>query len=71
MTWEYHTQFVVDKLYLVKGALSKFKDYAPLSILRNVYYSIAYSRLQYGENTAPKYVQKIENQQNFIVKIFS
>ena len=48
LTWEYHIQFVVDKLRTAKGILSKLRHYASLSVLRFVYCSIAHSHLQYS-----------------------
>ena len=45
------------------------------SILKNVYFSVVYSYLQYGVttwgNSAAKYVNKIQTQQNYIVKIMT
>ena len=35
-------QFVVDKLCIAKGVLRKLRHYAPISVLRNVYYSTAH-----------------------------
>ena len=67
--------FAIDKLRKPKGVLSKLRYYAPISVLRNVNCGTAYSHLQYGitiyKNAAAKYVQKIETQQNFFVKIMS
>jgi len=61
------------KLCIAKGILSKLRHYAPLTVLRSVYYSIVYSHLQYGitswGNAAAKYLKKIEVQQSYIVKI--
>jgi len=60
-------------LCIAKGVLSKLRYYAPLSVLKNVYFSIAYSHLNYGittwENAAVQYLNKMKVQQNFIVKI--
>ena len=39
LTWKY-TQYVVDKLCIAKGILSKLKHYAPIAVLRKVYYSV-------------------------------
>ena len=65
-------QSIVKKLTTARGTISKLRHYASPSILRNVYFRIAYSHLQYGittwGNSAVKYVNKIQVQQNCIVK---
>ena len=75
LSWQHHIQSIVKKLTTARGIISKLRHYAPPSILRNVYFSIAYSRLQYGittwGNSAAKYVNKIQVQQNYIVKIIT
>ena len=48
LSLQHHTQSVVIKLTTARGIISKLRHYAPPSILRNVYFSIAYSHLQYG-----------------------
>ena len=49
--------------------------YAPLSVLRSVYFGIAYPHLHYGitswGNSASKYITKVQVQQNFIPKIMN
>ena len=63
------------KLTTARGIISKLRHYASPSILRKVYFSIAYSHLQYGitkwGNSAATYVNKIQVQQNCIVKIIT
>ena len=72
LSWPHHTQSIVKKLTTARGTISKLRHYAPPSILRNVYFSIAYSHLQHGitagRNSAARYVNKIQMQQNCIVK---
>ena len=75
LSWQHHTQSIAKKLTTARGIISKLRHYAPPSILRNVYFSIAFSYLQYGITTrgnfAAKYVNKIQVQQNHIVKIIT
>ena len=65
---------MVKKSTTARGIISKLRHYAPPapSILRNVYFSIAFSHVQYGistwGNSAAKYVNKIQVQKNCIVK---
>ena len=72
LSWQHHIQSIVKKLTTARGNIIKLRHNAPPSILRNVYFSIAYSHLQYGittrGNSAAKYVNKIQVQQNYIVK---
>ena len=72
LSWQHHIQSIVKKLTTARDIISKLRHYAPPSILRNVYFSIAFSYLQYGittwGNSAAKYVNKIQVQQNCIVK---
>ena len=72
LSWQHHIQSIVKKLITARDIISKLRHYAPPSILRNVYFSIAFSHLQYGittwGNSAAKYVNKIQAQQNCIVK---
>ena len=39
LTWEFHTQYVVDKLRIAKCILSNVRHYAPILFLRNFTYS--------------------------------
>ena len=59
-----HTKYSKKIKYSYRSIISKLRHYAPASILRNVYFSIAYSHLQYGittwGNSAAKYVNKIQ-----------
>ena len=52
----------------------KLRHYVPVAALRNIYFGIAYSYLQYGVtawgNAASKYT-RIQLQQNYIVKILT
>ena len=58
-----------------RGILSKLRYYAPISVLRSVYFGIAYPHLHYGitswGNSASKYITKVQVQQNFILKIMT
>ena len=42
LTWEEHTQHVVQKLSTARGILSKLRHHARQSVPLNVYYSIVY-----------------------------
>ena len=73
LTWEPHAKHVVEKLHIARRILSKLKHYASKSVLKNVYYGIAYPYIHYGitswGNSAAKFVTQIQIQQNYIVKI--
>ena len=75
LTWENHIQLVVKKLCIAKGVLHKLRHHASLKALRSVYYAFVYPHLQYGiisrGNTSEKYLKKIEDKQNLIVKILA
>ena len=53
----------------------KLRHYVPVAALRNTYFGIVYSYLQYGVtswgNAASKYTTRIQIQQNYIVKILT
>ena len=53
----------------------KLRHYVPVAALRNIYFGIVYSYLQYGVtswgNAASKYTTRIQIQQNYIVKILT
>ena len=75
LTWEEHTRYIIQKLTKARGILAKLRHHAPQSILINVYYSIVYRHLYYGVtswgNTAAKYTDRIQIEQNSIVKIIT
>ena len=77
LSWEQHTKSVslVKKLTIARGIISKLRHFALLSVLQNVYFSIVYSHLQYGisiwGHSTAKYINKIQVQQNHIVKIIT
>ena len=75
LTWEEHTRYVIQKLTKARRILAKLRHHAPQSILINVYYSIVYPHLYYGVtswgNTAAKYTDRIQIEQNSIVKIIT
>ena len=75
LTWEKHTRYVIQKLTKARGILAKLRHHAPQSILINVNYSIVYLHLYYGvtswNNTAAKYTDRIQIEQNSIVKIIT
>ena len=51
LSFQHHIQSVVKKITTARCVVSKLRHYAPPSILRNVFFSIACSRLQYGITT--------------------
>ena len=70
-----HAQRVAKKLAIAGGIINKLRCYAPISISRCVYFSFVYYHLQYcvskwGNSTA-KYINKIQVQQSYIIKIIS
>ena len=75
VSWEQHTQHVVAKLCMAKGLLTKLRHYVQVTVLRNVYFDIVHSYLQYGvtswSNAASKCTKKIQAHQNYIIKIIT
>ena len=75
LNWEQHTQHVLAKLCIARGVLMKLRHYVSVAALRNVYFGIVYSYLQYGVtswgNAASKYTTRIQIQQNYFVKILT
>ena len=75
LTWKNHIHSVIEKLCIAKGVLSKLRHYVPVYILRNVYFGIVSSHLQYGitawGNAAAKFIDKLQIQQNYIIKIMT
>ena len=75
LNWEQHIQHVLAKLCIARGVLMKLRHYVPVAALRNIYFGIVYSYLQYGVtswgNAASKYTTRIQIQQNYIVKILT
>ena len=51
LNWEQHIQYVLAKLCIARGVLMKLRHYAPVAVLRNVYFGIVYSYLKYGVTT--------------------
>ena len=50
-----HVNSAIEKLYVAKGILSKLGHYAPVCILRNAYFGIVFSHLQYGITAGGNY----------------
>ena len=48
VTWKTHIQFVVQKLSVTKGILSKIKCYITQSDLKNVHFGLAHPYFYYG-----------------------
>ena len=78
LTWEEHTRYVIQKLTKARGILAKLRHHAPQSILINVYYIIyclsafiTYYGVTSWGNTAAKYTDRIQIEQNSIVKIIT
>ena len=75
LKWKEHTQLVTKKLGVSSGIVNKIKNYLPLDILKNIYYSITYPHLQYGMttwgNAAKKYLSKVQVMQNRLIKIMT
>ena len=75
LNWEQRIQHVLAKLCIARGVLMKLRHYVPVAALRNIYFGIVYSYLQYGVtswgNAASKYTTRIQIQQNYIVKILT
>ena len=75
LTWEEHTRYIVQKLTKAREILAKLRHHTPQCILTSVYYSIVYPHLYYGVtswgNTAARYTDRIQIEQNSIVKIIT
>ena len=72
LSWDKHIQYVEQKLCTARGILNKIKYYAPQTVLRSGYFGLVYPYLKYcvtsWGNAALKYINKIQVQQNYIVK---
>ena len=64
LSWTNHIHHIVNKLSIARGILPKIKHFASKSVLRNVYFGLAYPYLQYGVtswvNTAVKHLKKLK-----------
>ena len=75
LTWKTYILFIVQKLCIAKGNLSKTKCYVKQSVLKNVYFDFAHSYLYFQvtswTNAALIYTHKIQVQSNYIVNIIT
>ena len=69
--FKYHTEMVAEKLSVAAGVNNKIKHYIPHSMLKSIYYGIAYPHLIYcvmiWGNTTKIYLHKIQLLQNRII----
>ena len=74
LSWEQHTGTRCSETVMAKGLFTKLRHYVPVTVLRNVYFGIVHSYLQYGVafwgNAAFKYKKnpsspKLYNQNNY------
>ena len=72
LKWYKHTDYVANKLSVANGILCKLRRYVPQNALVSVYYSLAYSYLQYAilcwGNASTKELNKLQVRQNRLVK---
>ena len=72
LKWHEYINYVANKLSVAKGILCKFWRYVPQNALISVYYSLAYSYLQYAilcwGNASTKELNKLQVCQNPLVK---
>ena len=72
LKWREHINFVANKLSAANGILCKLRRYVPQNALISVYYSLAYSYLQYAilcwGNASAKELNKLQVRQNRLVK---
>ena len=73
LSWNRHIQQIESKLSAACGALYKFHKYVPKRALLSVYYSLAYSHLQYAiicwGNANKTLIKRLQVKQNRVVKI--
>ena len=73
LNWHKHVEYIETKLSAATGALFKLSKYLPTRTLVPVYYSLAYSHLQYAiitwGNSAKFNIHKLQVKQNRMVKI--
>ena len=73
MTWREHIQFVTKKLSKAIGVLYRLRPYVNSDILRNVYYAIIYSHLNYGISSwgsaLPTDLEPLQVKQNHSIRI--
>ena len=60
---------------MARGLFTKLRHYISVTVLRNVYFGILHSYLQYGltswGNAASKHTQKIQVHENYLIKIIT
>ena len=70
-----HTKLVTKTLGVSCSIVNKIKNYLPLDILKNIYYSITYPHLQYGittwGNATKKCLSKVQVMQNRLIEIMT
>jgi len=75
LNWGKHIEFLETKLSMAAGVLYQLKNYVHRDIVRMVYYSIAYSHLQYAitcwGNSPAKLLNKLQVKQNKLVRLVS
>ena len=74
LSWEYCINYV-KLMSTAKKILSILSYYVPISVLKKVYFSIAYSHLHYGiivwGDATFKYLNKVKVQQKLIGKVMT
>ena len=72
LKWHEHIDFVANNLSAANEILCKLRRYVPQNALISVYYSLAYSYLQYAilcwGNASTKELKKLQVRQNRLVK---
>ena len=65
LTWKQHINYIMDKMSKTSGIFCKARHFVPLKIPRNLYYSLVYPYLQYGNiiwgNTYPSRLESIKD----------
>ena len=72
MKWHEHIDYIANKLFAANGILCKLRRYVAENALISVYYSLAFSYLQYAMlcwgNASTKELNKLPVRQNLLVK---
>ncbi len=73
MSWKSHIEYITQKISSAIGVMYRLKNYVNSEILRNVYYSIAFSHLNYGISSwgsaPPTNLNELQRKQNHCIRV--
>ena len=73
MSWKSHIEYITQKISSAIGVMYRLKNYVNSKILRDVYYAIAFSHLNYGitswGSAPPTNLDELQRKQNHCIRI--